>query len=476
MKIYPKQYIISSDHEIKILDSTIYNWKNYNIAIYWEDKELLHLGENYIFFGEIFDFENPEKNNQEILESINFRTSKEEIFQQLMKISGYYFFLLETENETIIFNDTASQQECYFANDFGINIAQQPHLLQHLLGEKYRETDKNATPKVIDARRNVFYKTIFERISKLIPNHYYSFQQKKFIRFYPFKEIQQKNTDIAIEEIIRVLQGTMKALTHRKPVVSALTSGWDSRILLACNKFQIDKIDFFTIANVHPYSDIDVSIAQRILDCFDKKLQILNYKKEEDNFFPHEAVFVHDNANEIITEVFYKRYFKNKYLINGNISEVGRFYYRPLPKNLSPKELAYIVKCEEDDYHLPLFTHWQKEFRPFKSLSYDELDFLYWEHRISNWLGALKSIYNVNTTVISPFNNRYLLDVLFSMDKKYRDSRFPKYYKKILEQLVPELNDIPVNPMDSIKKIKLSKTLGLYPFTKAIRLKTRTLH
>ncbi len=477
MKLYPKQYLISSQHKINTENALISEWNHLHIAIHPEDTDKLITGDHFLFFGEVFDFEHSEKNSPEIISQLDFSHSLQDITIQMEKWSGYFILLVKQNNQYFLLNDASSQLEYYFTNDSSeINLAQQPHLLYKLLGEKYSEISTEVPPSVVDTKRNLFSKTIYKRISKLIPNHYYDFQTQNFIRFYPYKTIESKNTNDCIEEVIRVLQNTLLALHKRKPVVSALTSGWDSRVLLACNKENLDKTEFFTIDKVHSYSDIDVRIAKEILQRFHKKQTIFEYNKDANNYFPQEAVFVHDRASELIAENYYKTHLKEKYLINGNISEVGRFYYRPLPKNLSPKDLAYIVKCEQDEYHIPVFKAWQDDFKPFTRMGYDELDFLYWEHRISNWLGAQKSIYNVYTTIVSPFNNRYLLHTLFSMDKKYRDSRFPKYYRIILEKLVPELGDIPINPTESIKKIKLSKALGLYPVTKALRLKFRKLY
>lgn len=477
MRLYPKQYVISSQHKIYAENAKIYEWQGLSIAICKDDIEKLVIGDNYVFFGETFDFENPKLLNDQVVRSINFSLPLQSIIKQIDKWTGYFILLIKLNDRFILLNDASSQLECYFTHDSSeINLAEQPHLLYKLLGEKYSIVSADVPLNVLNNRRNIFYKTIYQRISKLIPNHFYDFQNKQLIRFYPFQKIEKKDTSYCISEIIRILENTMISLIHRKTLVSALTSGWDSRILLACNKKNIDKIDFFTIDKIHSYSDIDVKIAKEILHRLGKRLNIFEFNKYLSNHFPQEAIFVSDYNSEIITDNFYRPHFKDKYLINGNISEVGRFYYRPLPKKLSPKDLAYIVKCEQDKYHLDIFKTWQDDFAPFKKMGYDELDFLYWEHRISNWLGSLKTIYNIHTTVISPFNNRYLLDTLFSMDKKYRDSRFPKYYKIILQKLVPELNNIPVNPMESIQKIKISKALRVYPITKALRLKFRKLH
>lgn len=477
MKLYPKQYVISSQHKIHAEQALIYEWNELSVAICEEDKEKLILGNNFLFFGEAFDFENPELLNEQIVRSVDFSLPLLSIIKQINKWTGYFILLIKLNDQWILLNDASSQLECYFTNDSSeIHLAEQPQLLYKLLGEKYLEISPEVPPSVINARRNIFYKTIYKRVSKLIPNHYYDFKTQQLVRFYPFQAIKKKDTASCISEIIRVLEGTILSLLNRKPLVSSLTSGWDSRILLACSRKNIDKIDFFTIDKINIHSDIDVKIAKEILHRFNKSLQIFEFDKNLDNHFPQEAIFVPDYNSEIVTDNFYRPHFKDKYIINGNISEVGRFYYRPLPKKLSPKDLAYIVKCEQDEYHIKIFKTWQKDFAPFRKLGYDELDFLYWEHRICNWLGSEKTIYNVYTTVISPFNNRYLLDIIFSMNKKYRDSRFPKYYKIILQKLVPELSDIPINPTDSIKKIKISKILGLYPITKALRLKFRKLH
>jgi hypothetical protein len=164
-------------------------------------------------------------------------------------------------------------------------------------------------------------------------------------------------------------------------------------------------------------------------------------------------------------------HFSDQYLINGNISEVARNFYDPLPKNISVSDICYILGIKDGSYEKNAVNEWLKTTNNHIHL----LDSIYWEHKMPNWAGSSKSISNMYNIVISPFNNRYLLNLLLSTKRKDRDKYFHKIYENILKIVDENLAKIPLNPTKKHAQISRMKKLHVYPIYRYFFFKLRKL-
>ncbi|MCY0979243.1 hypothetical protein PGH12_01700 [Chryseobacterium wangxinyae] len=164
-------------------------------------------------------------------------------------------------------------------------------------------------------------------------------------------------------------------------------------------------------------------------------------------------------------------YYPDNYLINGNVSEVARNFYDPLPGKISIDDICYFIGVRCGNYEKEALSQWFSETDD----KVDLLDSIYWEHKMPNWAGSSKSISNIYNIVTSPFNNRYLLNLLIATNRRDRDKYFHTIYKLLLEIIDEKLTSIPINPTRKNLKIRVLKNLHIYPAYRYVYFKWRKL-
>lgn len=81
----------------------IFYHKNLSVQIHKSNSRHLICKEEIIFFGEVFDFENPQYTNAEIVNSI-INLNLEKKIEKLNKLTGFFIFIFFEDGKTYIFN------------------------------------------------------------------------------------------------------------------------------------------------------------------------------------------------------------------------------------------------------------------------------------------------------------------------------------------------------------------------------------
>ncbi|MCS3868769.1 hypothetical protein J3D55_001685 [Chryseobacterium ginsenosidimutans] len=471
MDISPFQYIISNKKiDFPINHGEIFFHHNLNIVIHSSNRENLILHHDIIFFGECFDYENASFTNKDIIEKLE-GLSLEEKIEKVNKLTGFFIFLFFENNNMYVFNDASGQLETYISHfDDQLYISAQPNFINDLSGNNQYHED--VPQYIIDKKINIFHKTPFKYISKLISNFYYDVANKKYIRFYPVSSLPLINNHTVAEKALHILENSIKSMSLRRRISVAVTAGWDSRILFAASVKNVKNIDYFVLNHNTEDGRQDVKIAQQITDHFSKELKVIDYNLSSVNGIDNNKSTVwKDDEKARKMSGLMNLHFPDQYLINGNISEVARNFYDPLPKNISVSNICYILGIKDGSYEKNAVNEWLKTTNNHIHL----LDSIYWEHKMPNWAGSSKSISNMYNIVISPFNNRYLLNLLLSTKRKDRDKYFHKIYENILKIVDENLAKIPLNPTKKHAQISRMKKLHIYPIYRYFFFKLRKL-
>lgn len=429
MKIAPFQYVIVDEKfNFPIENGQVISHRHLKIILHCSNVKHLVKNDECLFFGECFDFENPTFSNEEIVNNL-LGLSFAKKMNKINKLSGFFIFILFDNNQIFMINDAAGQLETYiYHQKEKLIVASQPHLINAFLTEK-DGFDETAPSYIIENKLNIFDKTPFENISKLIPNFYFCVNENEFHRFFPKSNFSFGNTIDIVNEVQNILEKTIESICYRGKSAIALTAGWDSRMLFATSLSQ--KVDYYLLH--HPTEDakVDAKIAKQITDTFSKKLRVIYYDLSSISLNEKDECLVWKN-NERTQKIAHlmNQYYPNYYLINGNISEVVRNFYDPLPKQLNNADVSYILGLKEGEYEEASIENWRKTLQKNIHL----LDAIYWEHKMPNWAGSAKSISNLYNIVVSPFNNRYLLMLLLSTKRKERDKYFHKTYASVLKK------------------------------------------
>ena len=141
--------------------------------------------------------------------------------------------------------------------------------------------------------------------------------------------------------------------------------------------------------------------------------------------------------------------FEGRLNVTGNGGEIARSYYYYFHHHKRPdaKTLARISKYADIPYVVKAFDQTLAETEPAAAGSGISLfDLLYWEQRMGNWGSMYPAEQDIAIEEFSPFNNRRLLQLLLSVERKYRMPPAYQLFRKLTEALWPEALNFPVNP------------------------------
>lgn len=266
--------------------------------------------------------------------------------------------------------------------------------------------------------------------------------------------------DSAAEQAISLLRDRFAAVpTHWREIDTALSGGYDSRLLLALSR------DAGIPARVHVYgraSDADVVCAKAIaaaegfaLDHVDKSLTPLPEPDRfseivEDNYlafdgWPTDGIF--DNGTDLATRR--KRVERGALMLNGGGGEVFRnFFYLP-DRPLSALELAWTFYCQFDPricrepfdegrYLDGLAAQITRRVgAATERLTRREVEAAYPMFRCSYWMGKNNSINNRLGSAWTPFIDPAI--VAWTLDVPLRFKNFGRLEGRMIEFLAPEL-------------------------------------
>ena len=96
------------------------------------------------------------------------------------------------------------------------------------------------------------------------------------------------------------------------------------------------------------------------------------------------------------------------------------------------------------------------------------LDLFYWEHRMGSWQAQSQLKWDIAQESFTPFNHRKLIEIMLSVDSKFRQEPEYIFFKKIIQNLWPVLLKEPINPdktfKESVKAFLLK--MGIYKYIK----------
>ena len=216
--------------------------------------QCFHSGKSITLLGYILDPNNPENTNQDI---VNDLIKDIDNFQQLMTVTfnygGRWLLIIDNGQEIRLFHDAAGLRQAFYTDrDFVKEswCASQPGLIADIL---HLEMDKDAISfiKYFESLDDEYWwpgdSSPYKEIKHLLPNHYLNFKTCLTARYWPTENLPRQSLNEAADKTISTLKGLMKGAFNRFDLVISLTSGWDSRLILAACREISDSISYMTI-------------------------------------------------------------------------------------------------------------------------------------------------------------------------------------------------------------------------------------
>ena len=422
----------------------------------YQDKSLTLL-------GFILDPDNPQASDSEIINILIHQLANcDDFLKETYKFGGRWILIVNDGKEIRLFNDaTGLRQNFYTDTRYTKDIwcASQPGIIAETLK---LEMD----PKAIEFINSCefsnkkepnwpFESSPYREIKHMLPNHWVNLETGICERYWPDKALPELSLKEAVKKISADLQGLMKAASNRFDLVLAITSGWDSRVVLASSKDIINKIySFETVQqNGMPDSHPDLTIPSALLSKFGLKHDIIksscNLNGDFIKIFKKSVTLAHDvwapDAQAILD--YYSR---NKVAVVGSVSEHGRCHYfnslrKHREKKLTSHELAMLYYGGKNQYVIDFNQKWLLGLKEIYNFDIPEL-FL-WEQGHGNWLAVCQLEFGmVWKEIFTPFNCRRLIINMLSVDERYRRPPKHKLHKQLILNLWPEVLLEPINP------------------------------
>jgi len=470
LKRYPRQFVVADLPTKCLNDLEYFKIGTYHVyhcptlTVY--SRQVESYQKYVVLFGYASYPDNWNLSEIELLDKILNFDCLNDICKYISRLVGRYSIFLFVEGEGYVFHDPTGQRTVYYTTSPGIDVfGTQPLILGEFCkleaGYKVELFFHSKYFKYADEYWLPSGLSIYENVLQLVPNHYLKLTTKQQIRYWPVEPLRHLSFDDTVEFLSSFLTEYVQSASKKQNLVLPLTSGFDSRVLLALSRGNIiDNLICFTRIqrkNINKYHQ-DVVIPSIILKSIEHKHNIIitdrqvsasdeeRYKLNNSTSRLQEGAALFSSGNEVIN---------NKYVMHGNVSEMikirksGKPYLSLRDFDVIPKgwfEIGFIQR------------HLQKWYDTAANIENDfglhPYELFYWEHRLGNW--AARS-YNENDfafDVFTPFNSRDVLSVSLMLDICYRSLPEAKLHRAIIYKLWPEIDKYPYNKMSFVELMK----------------------
>lgn len=419
----------------------------------------------------------PKKNNYDVLVDLATGVS---CFNELQKrtyhLNGRWIIIYKSKKETKIFHDPCGMRQIFYTNiNNQFYCGSQPTILQEVL-----DINLDKDPKLLEFIGSDQYEmserawigndTAYTNVKHLLPNHYLDLGNNKINRFW-IDETASDNNDRQkiVEEVADLLKGSIEGLRFRYEAILAVTAGWDSRVLLAASKNYKDSLKYYVSThNTLSYDHMDIRIPLKLSKKLNLNLEVIDNLPSLEQEFCDVLEYNISHAR-LLPKTLKIQYFLNNcpsdcVNINGNGSEIVKSFYGNIhPQKVDSQYIINLLGYKSYEYVERAIEEWFESAAPFSvDKNIELLDLFYWEQRMGNWGSMHQAEQDIAIEEFSPFNNRKLLMLLLSVDKKYRTDPSYLIYEEIVNHLWKEALSEPINPL-TFKGIIKEKVTSFLP-------------
>jgi len=408
-----------------------------------------------VLLGYIFDPSHPEKRNADIISDVYSKVSRYKDFISAIKpYTGRYALIYRDKSSFLILHDPYGVREIYYCTHPNrVICGSQPNLINRFSEPRLNITSNqnlldfyNYDMKPIRSGRLwVGDETVYQNVKHLRPNHYLDIMSLTAKRYWPNTRIVKMDLDTAVQLSCNYLKGALKAVTSRNKVMMAVTSGFDSRSLLAASKDIQSQVYYFI--NREPSlndKSPDIRIPREMFKKLNIPFHIHDVSGPVDEWF--KEIFLNNTfwAIDLLLPTIYNVYFKahqDKVNLLG-LGEIGRVYYGEAPHDINGYYLARSLKYKASFYATSQCEKWLREAKRIAE-TYDIaiMKLFLWEELIGNWGVVCNSESDIAIEEFDPYSSHYIGEILISFDRTQGD-----LFIEMIKEMWPELLDFPFNP------------------------------
>lgn len=418
--------------------------------------------------GFIVDPFNPARTSAEIIQVLaEGAASLSDLLHLCEPLSGRFVLIWQNQGETVLFTDPCGfRQVYYYTDDRQQWCGSQPEIINSAVGlEKDDDDDLLAFMVDPEFAHNesswVGDRTPYKHCRLLLPNHYLKWGSSEPVRFFPAGPPEAKPLAEIIDTAITILQGSFAALAQRAAFMLPVSSGYDSRVLLAASRGVADRIEYYidrkgALSENHP----DIWLPSRMARRLGIDFVVRNSESDLPGWFI--GVLAHNVTGARVlpkTRMIYANFMarETRLNLNGSGSEICRNHYEiyhriePDKKRVTLDDLARCLCYPGLAFVRTELAKWQADFLAAGVPQFSIVDLLMWEQDLGIWGALYFAEQDIAVDEFSPFNNRRLLTTLLAAPRDLRVAPDFQLYRRLIEAMWPELLAFPFNPAPRLK-------------------------
>lgn len=307
--------------------------------------------------------------------------------------------------------------------------------------------------------------TQYSEIKQLLPNHYMSVNERKAIRFINSPQGSVALTvDKATELAIPLIETMCEFYKLRFKVHCPITSGRDSRVVLAFFAAQSDDVHCYTIRHPEHHEDSQDVVIPKLI-CSEnhisyeqiKDITVSEALKRKMDYLLGENLY--SLRTLCIAQTIHEHYGSGA-IINGDIiGQVGKCsLHRDIPLCFATPSY---FRCKLHNYSKESKRQlelWLKEVKK-SGECVNTFDLFSIENRMGRWAAQENLIYNsIGQIYLNVFNSRSIIYLWTAVNRKERKQS--NIHINLIKKKMPELLEIPFES-DESRIVRLSKANGL---------------
>lgn len=384
--------------------------------------------------------------------------AKEQLYERL---AGSFVMLLEMEGGPRLFLDACASLSVVFDRK-AREIAATAALL---LGEDYDVRLRPELMRAFEVAGDGWASadlTAHEGVERLLPNHYLDLADFTVHRHWPVRlPAYVEDPMPTVQAIGAEIAMTCTALAQAKPTSVALTGGFETRVLLACNRALSESARFVTVAT--PASRRDVFLARELASLAGLDHSVLPGRMSTTAQAEHWSYLAGHCVGGSNRDYFPSvAPLAGEVLIGGAAGEVGRGFLWPpdltAHERPSARRIVDLCKLPRDRQLLARVECWLAGL-PDGLDSWQLLDLAYVELRMASWAFAQAWADPVKLDIY-PFISRRQFTRMLSLPPDFRKQ--DGLMRALVSEFWPGLLDIPVNAYGDWRDLAV-------PFARALR-------
>lgn len=409
-----------------------------------------------ILIGEFVNAELPEDNLDDTVNKLLESQDLNEIINELKYLAGRYLLFYGTEDKLdYIIGDPVSTIPVNY-----MFTEREPVISSHatFIATEYNLTQSEESQKIVkgaEQQQPLPYNiSMYEEIKVLIPNHYLDITGKKIKRYYPLQTVSPVDIDEAVEKTITLTKNILNAYLKKKNISLPITSGIDSRAILALLKDNIEDVDLYTF-KLDNFSEQtgDIAVPKKIASEYNINyhiLPVINLPDTDNEIINKELSGVKNDNILRNAYTYHTSKLANLDSIPGDIISISKSPFgKKIPEKLAT--LSYLI-TKTHNYSPEIKKHinnWREDLNGiYEKTNISIYDLYNWEYRLGRWLPKSIQNYDYYINQLYIFNCRSLIEMWISIPRNQRTDE--SLHLKIIKKEWPELLEYPLNPDDKI--------------------------